>query len=784
MGIKEEGQQSIRESRQEISNRDECDCNREVELSQAGLRPEFNTGQFYRQIVHRAGDIVFCCNEEGICEYVSPSVEPSLGYAPGELLGENYRGLCHPADRALPTRRDIIRGGGMIELRLRHKDGKYIWFEFNITQIDEGLDKPPLILAIGRDISKWKYERMVLTETMRTALIGSWEWVVEQDQIVLFDCVYEMFNIKKGSIITSSELVGFMPNNERERFIEAVGQALEKGKLDFEFQYKYEDGTVGYYCLKGIVSYDDHGRAIKMNGTVQDITERKNIERKIQETVERYTSLKKYNHDAVFSLDLEGNIINANDMAVKMTGYAIEEMAGKSFSRFIGEKYVKRILKESINDPSIEKLIDKLHNKHGETVEVLTTIAPIIVNSENVGFYIIAKDITEQKRLLIAKEAAESTNKAKSEFLAMMSHEIRTPMNGVIGMTDLLLEATELDDTQREYLDIIRKSGDTLLSIINDILDFAKIESGKSVLHKETFDIRKCISETLDVLTPKAREKGLTMEYNVHPEIPEALIGDPDRLKQIFLNLVGNAVKFTFNGGVSITVDLAERKEGCVRLKIVVKDTGIGIPKDKISHLFEPFSQLDHFMTRNYEGTGLGLAITKRLIGLMDGDIWIQPAEGQGAVFAFHIALREPAKNFAAGQGAELSFLDRMHGPALNILVAEDNEINQIVLKKMLERLGHQITIVSNGIEVIQKIAYEPFDLIFMDVHMPELNGLDATRVIKETVPADKWPIIIAVTANALKGDRENCLNAGMDDYISKPIKSTAIAEMIAKYFG
>ncbi|GAA0137386.1 hypothetical protein YSY43_42270 [Paenibacillus sp. YSY-4.3] len=766
MSIREDGQQTIRGNRREHSKQSEI-------------------GQFYKQIVNHAGDIIYCCDEEGICEYISPSVESSLGYVPEELLGRHFTELCHPDDRIFTFRREMLRGGENVELRLKHKDGKYVWFEFNITRLGAqgGLEKP-VILAIGRDISKWKYERAILSETMRTALIGSWEWELAEDEIVLFDYVYEMFHIKKGSVVTTAQLVELMQENERKRFIEAIRRAMEVGKLDFEFQYKYEDGTIGYYCLKGTVSYDEDKRPVKMNGTVQDITERKNIERKIQETVERYTSLKKYNHDAVFSLDLEGNIINANVMAVKMTGYEIEEMAGRSFSRFIGEKYVQRILKEAINDPSIEKLIDKLHTKQGETVEVLTTIAPIIINNENVGFYIIAKDITEQKRLLIAKEAAESTNKAKSEFLAMMSHEIRTPMNGVIGMTDLLLETTELDNTQREYLNIIRKSGDTLLSIINDILDFAKIESGKTVLHKELFDIRKCIAETLDVLTPRAYGKGLTMKYDVNPDVPDALIGDPDRLKQIFLNLVGNAVKFTFNGGVSISVELLERQDQYVRLKVIVKDTGIGIPKDKVSHLFEPFSQLDHFMTRNYEGTGLGLAITKRLIALMDGDIWVEPTDGQGATFVFHIMLKVPAMQTAAGKGADGAGLDGRRAQKLRILVAEDNEINQIVLKKMLERLGHHITIVSNGIEVIQKVAYEPFDLIFMDVHMPELNGLDATRVIKETVPAEKWPVIVAVTANALKGDRENCLNAGMDDYISKPIKSTTIAEIIAKYFG
>lgn len=732
-------------------------------------------------ILGHMDDLVYCCDLEGTGLYCSDSVTHWLGYVPEELIGVKFSEWCHPEDIHVPLSKDLLRHHrSIVELRLKSKEGHYLWFEFSLRLADAGQPNSK-ILAIGREISKRKYDELMLEETMRIARIGSWEWNVAEDRVALFDQLYPMFGIeKKEERMSPTDALQLLHPSERERLVETVAKAMDVGNFDFEFQHEFQPGDFQYLHIRGIVTYDEDRQPLKISGTVQDISERKLVERKLQETVERYNSLKKYNHDAVFSLDLNGHIINTNVMAEKLTGYKIPQMTGKRFSMFIEERHLQNILSASITDATIEKGIDKIKTKDGTETEVLTTIAPIIINQKNVGFYIIAKDISEQKKLLIAKEAAESTNKAKSEFLAMMSHEIRTPMNGVIGMTDLMLETTEVSDTQREYLDIIRKSGDTLLAIINDILDFAKIESGKAELHEELIDLRKAISETLDILMARANKKGLTLNYFVSPDIPGMLFGDRERLKQILLNLVGNSVKFTYSGGVTVSVNRLPSDNNLIRLRFKVSDTGIGIPREKIPLLFEPFSQLDHFMTRRYEGTGLGLAITKKLVGLMDGEIWVEPQDGPGATFIFDISLKGNTNKIDCQvEGGE----EQPPGRKLHILIAEDNEINQIVLQKMLEKLGHSTRIVRNGKEVIQTIAYESFDMIFMDVHMPEMNGLEATEVIKSTVPPEKCPVIVAVTANALKGDRENCLKAGMDDYLSKPIKNSRVAEVISKYF-
>ncbi|WP_342563105.1 PAS domain S-box protein [Paenibacillus sp. FSL R7-0345] len=514
----------------------------------------------------------------------------------------------------------------------------------------------------------------------------------------------------------------------------------------------------------------------------RDITERKNVEQKLQESIERYTSLKKYNHDAIISLDLRGNIINGNEQACQLTGYTIPELAGMSAAIIIGEQQLDEVLRYNGVNGAREQNLDLIWHKDGHSVEVLISIAPIIINKAKVGFYIIVKDITEQKKLLIAKETAENTNRAKGEFLAMMSHEIRTPMNGVLGMTDLLLDISEPGSAQREYLEIIRQSGDTLLSIINDILDFSKNEAGKTALHEQPFVLKDSVDSVLELLLRKAEVKGLSMTVRIDPDVPVTVIGDSERLKQVLLNLVGNAVKFTYSGGVAVKVSLLERQEGQVRLHFSVADTGIGIPEDSRNRLFEPFVQLDH-TGRRHEGTGLGLAIAKQLVELMGGSIRLNTSVQQGAEFEFTIRLRLPDSP-PGEQGSILPAASGQPSRSLRILVAEDNEINQIVLRKILEKRGFAVDVVADGLKAVQLATDTEYDLVFMDVQMPGMNGLEATRIIRQSLDPEQQPVIIAVTANALKGDREHCLEAGMDEYISKPLRSEAVTNLIGKFFN
>ncbi|MFD0672727.1 PAS domain S-box protein [Cohnella sp. GCM10027633] len=509
-----------------------------------------------------------------------------------------------------------------------------------------------------------------------------------------------------------------------------------------------------------------------------NITNSKATELKLQESIERYTSLKKYNHDAIVSFSLEGKIINGNLMAERLTGHKIPELIGTDITRLIGKSNLRTILTAQGDYTAAENAIAEIRHADGHGVEVLATIAPIIIHDETVGFYLIAKDMTEQKRLIIEKEAAEKTNRAKSDFLAMMSHEIRTPMNGVIGMTELLTE-TNLDSEQRDYVQIIKKSGSTLLKIINDILDFSKIESGKSELEEEPFSVRATLSDTLNVILPRTLEKNLELTTSIAPDVPSLLLGDVTKVRQVLMNLLSNAIKFTPNGAISINVTRLSSDEEKIALRFAIRDTGLGIPADKSVHLFEPFYQVDYFMTRKYEGTGLGLAICKKLVHLMDGEIWHEPNGDQpGSTFVFTGNFRM-TEYPATVQSADPE-LPTASSP-LRILIAEDNEVNQTVLKKMVEKLGYNSTVVANGADAIEAVKRHPYDIIFMDIQMPLMDGIQATRVIKESLAPGEVPYIVAVTAHAVKGDREKYLAAGLDEYISKPIDMEVVAAVLEK---
>lgn len=544
-------------------------------------------------------------------------------------------------------------------------------------------------------------------------------------------------------------------------------------QLETRFLSKKRDQMWGMLTLKFFSEADHPSYYICQ---IVDITKQKESEQRLQESVERYTSLKKYNHDSVISFGLDGRIINANRMAEKITGYSIEsDLIGMELALLIGQESVQNILDRSLYDESVDQHINTLYTKNGEVIEVLTSIAPIYVNNQNIGFYLICKDISEQRQLLLAKEAAESTNRAKSEFLAMMSHEIRTPMNGVVGMTDILLDTTELTGEQQSYVQIIRKSGETLLNIINDILDLSKIEAGRTELQEHTFDLRKCLKDSFAVISMSAAQKNLELSSTINHDVPDHIYGDSERLKQVLLNLLGNAVKFTQSGSISVKVKLV--REAPFMLAFTVTDTGIGINPSRLNEIFEPFAQIDSFMSRQHEGTGLGLAISRRIIGMMGGEIYAESDGKRGSSFTFTIKPKKAEDSYS--QETPLNKLPATR--EVSILLAEDNYINQLVMTKTLEKIGHRITTVTNGIDAVEAACKQPFDLILMDLHMPIMNGFEAVKRIREELK-EKSPPIIAVTANALKGDREKCLAAGMDEYVSKPVKREVILKLINQF--
>jgi PAS domain S-box-containing protein len=538
-----------------------------------------------------------------------------------------------------------------------------------------------------------------------------------------------------------------------------------------------------------------------------------------QETQRRLTDIIDFLPDATLVIGRDGRVIAWNKAIEAMTGISSGQMLGKGNYEYAIPFYGERrpILIDLVygSQEEVEQGYGQLQ-RYGSTLvgeafvpglqgggRCLLATASLLRDARDnpVGAIEIIRDITDRKRaeeeLRQAKEAAEAATQAKSAFLAMMSHEIRTPMNAIIGMSGLLMD-TELTPDQRDLAETIRNSGDALLTIIDDILDFSKIEAGKMALEQRPFDLRACVASALDLMKLKAAEKGLELAYDIASDVPKAIIGDVTRLRQVLVNLLGNAVKFTEQGEVVVTVNRYIDRLGIgtlvggtvasnglpvvgtdqstnppiYHLLFSVRDTGIGIPPDRLDFLFQPFTQADESTSRRYGGTGLGLAVSKRLAELMGGAMWAKSAgAGQGSTFHFTIAAEPaPAIGPPAAARPALDPTTASQHP-LRILLAEDNPINQKLALRLLAQMGYQADVAANGIEVLHALERQLYDVILMDVHMPEMDGLEATRAVCARWPAAQRPRIVAMTANAIQGNREMCLEAGMDDYLAKPIR-------------
>ena len=664
----------------------------------------------------------------------------------------------------------------------------------------------------------------------------------------------------------------------------------------------------------------ENGRVTGSVAAFQDISTRKRTEEELHQADVKQRMLIDNAADAVLILGSEGALLYANELAIKLLGYSYAELLGVSiFSLLPGsflDLYDQTLSHELRKN---RRLHTEVHFTHKDGHKIPLELNAAVLPDGNV--YVSCRDITLRKEveneLLRAKDTAEATSKAKSDFLATMSHEIRTPMNGIIGMTELALE-TELDAEQRDYLGLVKSSADSLLTIINDILDFSKIESGKMELERVEFDLRALLTATTKLLAVRAEQKGMELLYELDESVPECLLGDPGRLRQVLTNLLGNAIKFADRGEISVRVRTRELQGSQVVLCFEVQDQGIGIASDKLTSIFEAFTQADTSITRKYGGTGLGLAISSQLVAAMGGRLSVKSELGVGSVFSFDAmftigkaahsgpstvelegisvlivddnatnlrllgkllkkwgmnpssassaaeALALATQAHQAGQPFRLVLLDAMmpkvdgfdlaqqfqHAPemsgavmmmlssagmrgdaqrcrelgvqayltkpidqqelfeamrialgahsdsvlitrhnlqdapaqkALHILLAEDNAVNQKLALTLLAKWGHRIAVVSDGVQAVEQSGLQDYDVILMDLQMPEMGGLEATRLIREReAPLGRHTPIVALTANAMSEDEQRCLDAGMDGYVSKPLSAKRLQELLA----
>ncbi|MDD4651925.1 MAG: response regulator [Methanothrix sp.] len=673
---------------------------------------------------------------------------------------------------------------------------------------------------------------------------------------------------------------------------------------------------IGLVILRQIVALNENVRLY--NEARVEIDERRRAEMLLRQSEERYRDVFETSPDLIFTISSkDGAITSLNPAFKKFLGWNAEHWLGRSFTEIVHPEDLPASLEtfhDALQGRKTRAQELRCLSRSGEYLTAEIIGVPLIENGKIIGTLGFARNITERKQaqseLRRAKEAAEASTKAKSEFLANMSHEIRTPMNAVIGMTGLLLEA-DLAEEQRDYLETIRSSANTLLALINDILDLSKIEGGKMELESQPFDLKKCVEKSMDLVAANAAEKGLEIVCIYRENLPDMVIGDVIRLRQILVNLLGNAVKFTEDGEVELSIGSLDMVTGKIELKFSIRDTGIGISRDRMDRLFLSFSQVDSSTTRQYGGTGLGLAISKRFVEMMGGRIWAESEPGKGSTFHFTIVVQPSAsgksnlmnpalvgtrviivyKNDLARSmlvdavrswgmiaavaasakaareilGSEpeafdfvildaaldddIRFLSReakggknakalsviftaigcglsrevqvdswltkpikqtqlrnlmvehlslkispkrdaetinasepkkseVDRHDLRILVAEDNPVNQKVALSMLKRIGYRADVAINGIEALKALERQHYDVVLMDVQMPEMDGFEATRRIRSSGIKTR---IIAITAHALNGDREACLSEGMDGYISKPIRMDELQEALEK---
>ena len=745
-------------------------------------------------ITNLAGDITYA--NDKLCEI--------SGFSRGELIGKNHRIIdsgIQPRAFFANLWETIVNGQVWHgEICNRSKNGHTYWVDATVVPLRDELGKPTMYIAIQTDLTERKrMESEVQSAEARLRRITNtvpgvvFQWHVGGPDRLRYtfvsDRLQELRGLSVEQLLADPELATQqIIELDRARVVEGVTQAA-LGRQGWQDDYRVLVPGLGQRWLRAEISPEPNlapDGAVVFTGIWQDVTLIKEADQRLREVTENVPV-------AVFQyvLDEPGALQNTfvSQAIQVITGVPAEEMIADA-SKFWQQVHPDDI--EQVQQSWAKAHRDgqkwvhdyrMLHRETKSTVWIHTEHQPRSHGNGRTTWNGYLADVTQARvfseELRQAKDLAEAASKAKSDFLANMSHEIRTPMNGVIGMTDLLLE-TNLEPDQREYLGIVKSSSEALLRIINDILDFSKIEAGKLLIEAIPYQLDVVLADTLKTLALRARQKGLVLGLEIAEDVPPMVVGDPGRLRQVVVNLVGNAIKFTQHGEVMVRVQRGDGSIDGRTLQISVSDTGIGIPSEKLDSVFEAFSQEDSSITRRFGGTGLGLAICARLVAAMGGRIWVQSDVGKGSVFLFTTQVEIDRRSLSprdTSAGLTPDLFDEASG-GLRVLLAEDDVINQKLAVTLLQRWGHQVTVAENGQIAIDLLALHEFDVILMDMMMPVLDGLETARRIRASETGRRKPII-AMTANAQAADRERCLQAGMDDYISKPIKAKVLQQLL-----
>ncbi|MGQ9875425.1 MAG: PAS domain-containing protein [Chloroflexus sp.] len=738
---------------------------------------------FLRSVVNEmtSGVIVADAQPDYPITFVNRAFCTITGYAPEEVLGRHCLFLQGPGtDQVAVIRvREAIAAARPVHERLLNyrKDGHPFWNQIAISPVRDDQGRVTAFISLQTDVTTQVLVEQALAEreqllraVSKMAQIGGWEFDLVTQRMVWSEEMFAIHELPIGDSPALDVALWFYPPEVHHLVHEAFERCLATGaEWDIELPFRTARGQSRWVRSIGQPVWEN-GQIRKLRGMFQDITRSKENELALRASEQRYRMLANM---------LPGTVVFMFDTGLRLTLVAGADLKrlGINAARFEGQ-----CLTDLFDEPHRSALLPLCYQAllgqssridytfRGEIFD--TSIIPIERASDQIsGGLIVGRNITAERQitadLLRAKEAAERTERAQAAFLSAISHEMRTPLNAVIASTELLLTDT-LTPSQRSLIETIRIGGEALLALVNNVLDLSKIEAGRVEIAAEPTDVRAIVDAVLNLFKREADQKGLLIEAVIDPHLPALIVSDPARLRQMLMSLVSNAIKFTDRGGVLITVSVVvgiatDRSQ----VEIAVRDTGTGISAQQCSRLFQPFNHVDNDQTRQ-SGAGLGLAISAQLAHLMGGELTVAGQLGQGSTFTVTLPLQPVAysppvtagQSVASGQSA-----------VLRVLVAEDNEINQQVVLRLLQALGHQVTIVANGVEAVQKVQQQSFDVILMDIQMPEMDGEEATRRMRALGNQIQQPRIIALTAYALADVRERCLAAGMDGFLTKPVR-------------
>jgi PAS domain S-box-containing protein len=782
--------------------------------------------------IEQSPTTIIITDRNGRIEYVNPKFTQLTGYTIEEAKGQNPRILKSEKmtqEEYAGLWRTILSGKEWRgEFYNKKKNGEHYWERAVIAPVTDGDGAITHFIAVKEDINEYKRVEAEREKALQEV----------QDLYDKAPCGYHSLDVKGFFVrindtelswlgYTREELLGKMrfadllTSKSRELFQRNYLAFLEIGWVqDLEFDMVRKDGSVMPVILNASAVKDAEGNYLMSRTTIFDITDRKWTERALQESESKVRLILDSTAEGIYGVDINGRCTFCNPASLRLLAYQrTEQVVGKNAHELVHHSHADGAAFPWDECP-IKRTFDREERVHvesdvfwranGTCVPVEYWSYPQYRDGDFVGAVVTFIDITKRKKALDALQQAhddlERANRelarvsnVKSRFLATVSHEIRTPLNAIISLTAMMLD-TRLDADQRESIETIQASSEVLLVLINDVLDFSKIEAEKMELEQRVFDMRRCIREAVDMIRGLAAEKHLLVVCQPQESLPQFFVGDTVRLRQILVNLLNNAVKFTEQGSVSVSVSVQPRGGDQSELHFMVRDTGIGIPPDRQDRLFQSFSQMDASTHRQFGGTGLGLVISKQLCELMGGRMWVQSEgiPGLGSTFHFTIVLplgvpeevspettperteqrvvQEAAPQAATAAGAAPP-------RPLRILLAEDNPINQKVTVKMLGKMGYQADVANDGVEAVRAVERGHYDVVLMDCLMPKLDGYEATRQIREMERATGRPPthIVAMTASVMQGDREACLAAGMNEYLSKPVRNDALLQLLER---